>query len=117
MEQSKITIAGREVGAAYCYAAEIAFRNYTGVNVAELDTKNPAHILYLIIAAVFAYYNANKDEKMPITDNDVLTEASPTEIAGAAKAILDMMADWYHVPHGEAGPDSKSGQEGDRGPD
>ena len=116
MEQSKITIAGHEVGVAYCYATEIAFRNYTGVNVANIDANNPEHVVYLIIAAVFAYYNAKKEE-LPISDNDVLNEASPEEISGAAKAILEMCGRWYHLPNGEAEPDSESGQEGDRAPD
>lgn len=101
MKTAKIKIAGVECGAAYCYATEIAFHNYTDVNIEDFDATNPEHVVYLIIAAVFAYYQGTSEE-LPITDNDVIIKASPTEITEAVKTIVELRVDWYKLPKSES---------------
>lgn len=111
MEIGKIKIANVICGAAYCYATEIAFHNYTDVNIEDFDATNPEHVVYLIIAAVFAYYQGTGEE-LPITDNDVIIKASPTEITEAVKTIVKLRVDWYKLPKGEGEEAKKEVEEG-----
>lgn len=112
MVSDKIKIAGKECGAAYCYATEIAFHNYTGIGIDNLDPENPEHIVYLIIAAVFAYYQGSSEE-LPIVDSDVMLKASPTEIKDAVIAISKLRVEWYKLPEGEQ-PDEVKEEDGEK---
>lgn len=103
METSRITICGQEVSVGYCYAAEIAFHNYTGVTVDKFDADNPQHVVYLIMAAIFAYYNAkeHEGEGHDLTDEGLLYDSRPEEIVEAFKTVLELRQRWY-VADGDA---------------
>lgn len=100
MSKEKITINGKEVGVAYCYATEIAFTRYTGVSVDEFDTKNPEHHIYIILAAIIAYYES-QGEKAPVKDTDLMYNARPAEIIEALRVIFELRNEWYAVPAGD----------------
>lgn len=101
MFEKEITIAGKTVGVAYCYATEIAFYNFTGVNIENFDAANPSHTVYLILAAIIAYYGGRK-EKEPVTDEDILRRATPREIVDAVKVIMELFAGWHELPKADA---------------
>ena len=99
MITTEINICGKHVMAGYCYATEIAFNNYTGVPVEKFDAERPEHVVYLIMAAIFAYYNAeaHATETHELTDEAMLYEAKPDEILNAFKAVMELRAQWYGV--------------------
>ena len=112
MSKSQITINGQEVGVAYCYATEIAFTRYTGVSVDEFDTKNPEHHIYIIIAAIIAYYES-QGKKAPVKDTDLMYNARPAEIIEALRVIFELRNAWYKVPAGDIA-ESKPEKEEDK---
>lgn len=99
MNTSTIKICGQTVKVAYCYAAEIAFYNYTGVSIDKFDAENPQHVVFLIMACIFAYYNAkaHEGEGHDLTDEQLLYEAKPEEIVAAFKAVLELRQRWYGI--------------------
>ena len=101
MTQKTITIAGKQVGIAYCFATEIAFKALTGNNIEEADVTNPEQVVYLILAAISAYYQ-EQEQDAPVTDKDIIYRAKPKELIEALTAVLAMRAEWYESPKGEA---------------
>ncbi len=100
MTQKTITIAGKQVGIAYCFATEIAFKALTGNNIEEADVTNPEQVVYLILAAISAYYQ-EQEQDAPVTDKDIIYRAKPKELIEALTAVLAMRAEWYESPKGE----------------
>lgn len=107
MIKGKIKVCGKVVNVAFCAAASIAFYNYTnGVSVTkylkELHDGNddPSKALYLIMAAVFAYYN-DSDEELPIIDRDLTYNMSFQETTEALKTVLELCNEYYTMPPGE----------------
>ena len=95
-----ITIAGKEVTLAYCYATEIAFRKYTGESIDQFDASNPEHVLYLILAAIISWYQS-KGEEPPVKDEELMYNTKPKELIDALTEIFKLRAEWYKVPAGE----------------
>ncbi len=112
METSKIKVCGQEVSVGYCYATEIAFHNYTGVSVEKFDPNNPQHAVYLIMAAIFSYYNAkeHQGEAHELTDESLLYESKPDEIIQAFNTVLGLRLRWYGVE--APGQDEDHGADG-----
>lgn len=104
MQESVIKLCGREVKAGYCYATEIAFYNFAGVGVDKFDAENPQHVVYLIMAAIFAYYNAkeHEGESHDLTDEDILYASDPSEIVDAFKTVVNLRQRWYGVDAADA---------------
>lgn len=100
MTQKTITIAGKQVCIAYCFATEIAYKALTGNNIEEADVTNPEQVVYLILAAISAYYQ-EQEQDAPVTDKDIIYRAKPKELIEALTAVLAMRADWYESPKGE----------------
>ena len=100
MSIKQITIAGKEVYIAYCFATEIGFKKLTGVGIDEFNANDNEHILYLIVAAISAYYQS-KGEDIPINADNIIYEANKDELIGAVKAVIELRADWYELPFGE----------------
>lgn len=101
MIKKEITIAGKQVGIAYCFATEIAFKALTGTNIEEADVTNPEQVVYLILAAISANYQ-ELEQDAPVTDKDIIYRAKPKELIDALTAVLSMRAEWYESPKGEA---------------
>ena len=113
MIHEEITIAGKPVTLGYCYATEIAYKDMSGEDIAAIiketiacvDAK-PARMpdtkrsIYLVIAAIMAYYESVKEEA-PIKDIDIMSEATPTELGKALGTIINLWAKFYNIPKGE----------------
>ena len=100
MIEKEITIGGVAVKIGYCFATELAFKQYTGVNIEDMDTANPEHIIYMILSAIVAYYEGSGEES-PVKDNDIMYKAKPTELVAALAEVFKMRAEWYELPKGE----------------
>ena len=100
MKTKEITICGKQVMLAYCFATELAFKNFTGENIENFDPSNPEHAIYLILSAIAAYYQ-KRDEDAPVKDTDLMYEAKPTELIAGLTEVMKLRADWYEIPKGE----------------
>lgn len=107
MTQTKITLAGKEIQMAYCFATEITFRNYTGINIEDSEHTNPEHVVYTILSGILAYYKGNGLE-VPIKDTDIIYQAEPAELVTAYNEFLRIRKEWYNVPETD-----KEKEEGD----
>lgn len=112
METSTIKICGQKVHVGYCYATEIAFHNYCGESVDKFNADNPQHTIYLIMAAVFAYYNAknHEGEAHELTDEALLYDSKPEEIVEAFKTVLELRQKWYGM-EGSSTPSAQGSEE------
>ena len=106
MTTKNITIAGKEVTLAYCYATEIAFRKYTDVSIDSFDATNPEHVLYLILAAIMAWCQS-KGEEPPIKDEEIMFSAKPKELVDALTSIFKLRSEWYYIPDAEKAESEK----------
>ncbi len=112
MKKKVITICGKEVTLAYCYATEIAFHGYTGQdNTAQISESlphkqvSPNNVSYTTRAPPTAYYEHNNEEP-PIVDKDLMFNAEPAEIQAAFLAVTELYREWYKLPAGE--PEDKA---------
>ena len=85
---------------AYCFATEIAFKKFTGSNLDDFDASNPEHIIYIILAAIASYYQA-EGKDAPVKDEGLLYHAKPKEMIDALNEVLKLRADWYQLPKGD----------------
>ena len=100
MKTKEITICGKQVMLAYCFATELAFKNFTGLEIEEFDPSNRDHIIYMILAAIAVYYQ-KCEEDAPIKDTDLMYESKPAEIIDAIKETIKLKNDWYEIPNGD----------------
>ena len=102
MVQQSITLCGKDVHLAYCYATEISFKLLAEEDIhafmqqaGQLATQgivpDVRKSFYLILAAASAYYEA-KGEEMPITDKDLMNDCDPQDFGTALKAVVEMYA-------------------------
>jgi len=97
MKTKEITIAGKQVSLAYCYATEIGFTDIADTGIENIDTANPKHILALIMSAILAYYEGKKQD-CPIKSNALMYESDPSEITAAFITVLELRNQWYKLP-------------------
>ena len=97
MKTKDITICGKPVTLAYCYATEIGFCDIAETGIENIDTTNPKHVIALIMAAILAYYECKKEE-CPIKDSYIMYDADPSEITNAFVAIMELRLAWYKLP-------------------
>ena len=115
MITKEITIGGVAVKVGYCFATELVFKQYTGVNIEDMDTANPEHIIYVILSAIVAYYEGSGEES-PVKDNDLMYKAKPTELVTALTEVFKIRAEWYELPKGEETTASSDSSEEDTAP-
>ena len=94
MKEKVILLCGYQTGIAYCYATEIAFRKYTGEYIDQFDAQNPEHILYIILAAIFSYYQS-RGQEAPVKDEDLMYKARPQQLVDALTEVFNLRAEWY----------------------
>ena len=115
-----MTIGGKHVTLAYCFATEIAFREYSGQEFTEFlkeaataagegNAPDPTKLLYAILSAVAAY-SQSRGEEMPVTDTDLMYHATPGELTEAFNMVMQLRSEWYTQPEGE--PEEKEGKHG-----
>ena len=110
MIKKEITLCGKQVTLAYCYATEIAYKDLANEDMldyaknalesiqAQRDPDIKKTIL-AIIACMMAYYE--DADKAPVKDSDIMKDATPVEIGTTMLTILSMRNEFYHVPSGE----------------
>ena len=100
MKTKEITLCGKQVMVAYCFATEIAFKKFTGVNLDEFDATNPEHIIYIILSAIATYYQ-HEGTDAPVKDENLTYDVQPRELIDALNEVLKLRADWYQLPKGD----------------
>ena len=110
MTKKEITICGKQVTLAYCYATEIGYKNLAGEDITDFaqeavkaiqSEKSPdiKKVIYAIIASMMAFYE-DADE-MPVKDADIMKDATPLEVGTALGTILGLRGEFYNIPNGE----------------
>ena len=105
-----ITIAGKDVTLAYCYATEVAYKDKTGVDISTYIDEAVSRIretpsrmpdiktsIDAIMAASTAYYES-QDEESPITDRDLMNAATPQEMGAAIGTFVGLYMGFYAAP-------------------
>ena len=111
MLTKEITLCGKAVTLAYCYATEIAYKDLSDENIADYIKEAVAcikqetdpdikHTIYAILACMLAYYQS-RGEEAPLTDTDLMNDAKPAELGTAIFTIIGLRMDFYRVPKGE----------------
>lgn len=114
MITKEITLAGKPVTLGYCYATEIAYKDLSGEDITTILQETLAAVndqpprmpdgkrsIYLVLAAVMAYYQSKDEESAPIKDTDLMNDATPLELGTAIGAIITMRSQFYSIPNGE----------------
>lgn len=122
MIHEEVTLAGKPVILGYCYATEIAYKDLSGENITDIiqDTvtginATPSRMpdakrsIYLVLAAVMAYYQS-KGEDAPIKDTDLMNDTTPLELGTALGTIINLWAKFYNIPKGEPEEKPKKGK-------
>ena len=110
MITKEITLCGKQVTLAYCYATEITYKDMSDENIADYIKEAVAciqqqtdpdakHTIYAILSCIMAYYE--DPAKAPVTDRDIMRDATPEELVTAIFTIISLRMDFYHVPQGE----------------
>ena len=122
MITKEITIGGKPVTLAYCYATEISYKLLSDEDInifmAEVyecmndDIQRMPDIrktIFLILAAISAYYES-RGEELPIDDKTLMYETKPEELGTALGVVLGLRGQFYAVPTGEPEdkPDGKA---------
>lgn len=102
MIKKEITLCGKQVTIAYCFATEIAFLDLAGTEVSNFDSTNPKHLVLLVLSAMQAYYSS-VDKEIPLKDRDLMYDAQPAELITAVSSVFELHAQWYSVPKDEEG--------------
>lgn len=103
MTQKTITIAGKQVGIAYCFGTELAFHDLADHSLENADLTDDRQAEKLIMAAIIAYYQSlEPEQEPPVNVKDLRFHSKPKELVEALTTILSMRAEWYESPKGEA---------------
>lgn len=122
MKKKEITLAGKQVTVAYCYATEIAYKDLSGQDIADFmgevgeaiaankmpDVKKS---IFLLVAAIMSYYETKKEDA-PISDAQIMTDATPLEMGAAIGAVLNLRSEFYALPEGEPKEKKKNAGKG-----
>ena len=111
MITKEITICGKQVTLAYCYATEISYKilsdediiNFSQDVIEKVQHEQMPDIrksIYLIIASMQSYYDC-KSEQCPVTDKELMYDCTPKEIGVALGTIIGLRGMFYHVPKNE----------------
>ena len=126
MITKEITIAGKTVTIGYCYATEIAYKLNADEEITDFMLEaiptiqqqrmpDAKKVMLLIIASITSYYESIKkdgeESKAPITDRDIMYDATSEEIGKALGDIITMRAEFYKMPKGEPQEKPKDGDD------
>lgn len=120
MTTKTITIAGKEITLAYCYATEIGYKLLSDEDITaymadamealkESRMPDTRKTVYVIIAAINAY-SEWKGEQPVISDRDLMYDATPLELGTALGTIIQLRADFYKVPSDEPKDEQPEGK-------
>lgn len=120
MTTKTITIAGKEVTLAYCYATEIGYKLLSDEDITaymadamealkESRMPDTRKTVYVVIAAINAYSEWNGEQPV-ISDRDLMYDATPLELGTALGTIIQLRADFYKVPSDEPKDEQPEGK-------
>lgn len=121
MITKEITILGKQVTLAYCYATEISYKILSDEDIIDFGQEVVEKIqheqmpdirktIFLIIASMQSYYES-KGEQCPVTDKELMYECTPQEIGMALGVIIGLRSQFYHVPSDEPKEKTAEGKE------
>ena len=122
MITKEITICGKQVTLAYCYATEISYKILSDEDIIDFGQEVIEKIqheqmpdirktIFLILASMNAYYES-KGEKAPVSDKELMYECTPQEIGQALGVIIGLRSQFYHVPSDEPQDKPAEGKKG-----
>jgi len=111
MSKKEITLCGKQVTLAYCYATEIVFKELSNQDITDFMIEagpqiqakkmpDAKKVVLLIIAALMSHYQSIGEET-PIEDKDIMYRAKFKEIGNALGVVIGLRAEFYHIPSGE----------------
>ena len=121
MVTKEITICGKQVTLAYCYATEISYKILSDEDIFDFGQEIAEKIqheqmpdirktILLIIASMQSYYES-KGTKTPIEDKELMYDCSPQDIGQALGTIIGLRSQFYHVPSDEPKEKSAEGKD------
>ena len=121
MITKEITICGKQVTLAYCYATEISYKILSNEDIIGFSQEIVDKIqhdqmpdikktIFLILASMQSYYES-KGEQCPITDKELMYECPPLEIGKALGTVIALRSEFYHVPSDEPKDKPDDGKE------
>ena len=121
MKTKEITICGKQVTLAYCYATEISYKmmadqdineffKNAGEKLSDNTMPDPYKTIFLILAAMTAYYES-KGEKAPIEDKDLMYHASAEDVGMALGTVIGLRSEFYYLPKDEPTDEKQEGDE------
>lgn len=110
----EVTLCGKQVTLAYCYATEIAYKDLTEEDIIKyiryaiecIQSKEDPDIkqsVFAIVACMIAYSQSKNEEETPVTNKELMLNMSPLELGKAVLAIISMRLEFYKVPDQESG--------------
>lgn len=125
MKTKTINLCGKDVTLDYCYATEISYKMLSDEDINDFVQDVVAALnaepqrmpdvrksVLLIIAAAMAYAES-KGEECPVTDKDLMYNATPDELGTALGTVIALRMEFYHVPTDEAEAAKKEQKEDD----
>lgn len=112
MITKEITLCGKHVTLAYCYATEISYKILSDEDITDfiievataIQDKNRMpdirKTIFLVLASMQSYYES-KGEKAPITDKQMMYDSMPEELGTALGVVIGLRTNFYHIPKGE----------------
>lgn len=114
ISEKTINICGKDVTLRYCAAAETGFERLSGrpatVFMPKLDKNEKGElvvvgqpeattedIIRLAYAAIIAA-NARNEQDPPVTVEEILFDAAPTEITVLMTTVMELRNKWYEIP-------------------
>lgn len=122
MITKEITLCGKQVTLAYCFATEISYKILSDEDVTDFiaeaavaiqDKKRMPDIrksIFLVLASMQSYYES-KDEQATVTDKQLMYDSTSEELGTALGVIIGLRANFYHIPKGEPEDKQKEGSE------
>lgn len=111
MKTKEITLCSQQVTLAYCYATEISYKIISGEDITDFITEAIGNIqqqkmpelrksIYLILASLQAFYES-QSQKSPVSDKQLMFEATPAELGTAIGTIIGLRSEFYYIPKDE----------------
>ena len=124
--EKSIQICGKTVLMRYCAATETGYEKISGkssaIFVPDIEKDEEGKIInikpkamtedfiILAVAAIIAAYQ-QKGENAPITADDIIYEANPSEVEELIKTIVKLRNEWYKIPDVVKVEDNKTEEE------
>lgn len=122
MITKEITLCGKQVTLAYCYATEISYKILSDEDITDFIIEASTAIqeknrmpdirktIFLVLASMQSYYES-KDEQAPITDKQMMYDSTPEELGTALGVVIGLRTNFYHIPKGEPEDKPNEGSE------